>query len=107
MFVIDKNKKIILTKGDSASMFIEVKYLDETPYTIKEDDVITLTVKKTPSSQASITKIANEQYIVFNPEDTSNMSSGLYIYDVQLENNNGDIYTIVPESFFQIVNEVS
>ena len=107
MFVIDKNKKIILTKGDTASMFVEVKYLDNTPYNVKEDDTITLTVKKTPSSAPSIVKQAGEQYIVFKPEDTSDMSTGLYTYDIQLENADGDIYTIVPESFFQLTNEVS
>lgn len=108
MFVIDKHKKIILTKGDTASINVNVSYLDGTPYEIKSDDVITMMVGKTSTSEACITKLANSDHkIIFDHLDTNNLTPGLYVYDVQLQTENGNIYTIIPESFFEIRSEVT
>ena len=110
MFVIQKDKKIILTKGDTASIFIQIVDLEGKEYEIKSDDVIRLTVRKSPAADISIQKEAtSDHYIIFNPSDTSSLSTGLYVYDVQIDiGGTGDnIYTIVPQSFFEIRNEVT
>lgn len=107
MFIIQKDKKIILTKGDTASIFIQVVDLEGKEYSIKSDDVITLTVRKTPSSNISIEKVAtHDHYFVIEPADTNNLDTGLYVYDVQLVTND-NVYTIVPMSYFEIRNEVT
>lgn len=106
MFVIEKNKKIILTKGDTASIYIEVQDLEGKPFDIG-DSTVTLTVRKTPKSEVSIQKEATpDHYIIFDPEDTSDLKVGLYVYDVQLETDD-NIYTIVPMSYFELRNEVT
>lgn len=108
MFVIEqKNKKIILTRGDTASMLIQIVDLDGKKYEIEENDVITMTLRKTPNSQVAMQKVADENhYIVIAPEDTSSLNTGLYVYDVQLRSGD-NIYTIVPMSYFELRSEVT
>lgn len=107
MFVIQKDKKIILTKGDTATIYVQVIDLEGKEYEIKDSDVVTMTVRKTPNSATSIVKEATpDHYIVFGPEDTSDLKAGLYVYDVQI-NIDGNIYTIVPQSYFELRNEIT
>lgn len=109
MFVIDKNNKIKLTVGDTATMLIQIFDLDNKEYEIQEDDVITFTLKKTATSKdIALTKTATEDnYIIINSSDTSGLTTGLYVYDVQLKTKEGFVYTIIPTSFFQLTSEVS
>ncbi len=110
MFVIDKSKKIILTKGDTASIYVQIVDLEGKEYKIQPEDVITMTVRKTPSSDVSIEKIATEDhYIVLKPEDTKDLKSGLYVYDVQIHvgGDYDNTYTIVPQSYFELRNEIT
>lgn len=107
MFVIDKDKKIILTKGDTATIHVAVQTLDGKPYDIKPTDVITMSVRKTPNSEIGFSKEATqEHFIIINPEDTEDLKSGLYCYDVQLQSD-GSVFTIVPMRFFELRDEVT
>lgn len=109
MFVIEKNNKIKLTIGDTATMLVQIFDLDNKEYEIQEDDEITLTVKKTATSKdIALTKTADkDHYIIINSSDTSELETGLYVYDVQLKTKEGFTYTIIPTSFFQLTSEVS
>ncbi len=108
MFIIDEvSKKIILTRGDTASMLISVKTLDGSDYPLAAGDIITLTMRKAPNTEIAMQKVADENhYITIAPEDTSSLDTGLYIYDVQLRQGD-NIYTIVPLSFFELRSEVT
>lgn len=107
MFVIDKRNKIIITKGDSAAMFVSIVDNDGIEYEIKDSDEVRLTVKK-PGGNELFHKIADEdKQITFFPEDTSSLNTGLYIYDIQLTTEDGYIYTIIPANYLQITEEVS
>jgi len=107
MFIIDKRHNIKLTKGDTASMFVRVKTLDGGDYAIKSTDTITLTVKNV-SGQSILTKTADaEHYIVISHSDTSALNVGTYYYDVQLTTTEGNYYTIIPQSYFELTVEVS
>lgn len=108
MFVIEqKNKKIILTRGDTASMLIQVVDAEGKEYNIEAEDVITFTMRKTPNSEIAVQKVADENhYILIAPEDTSSLNTGLYVYDVQLRSGD-NIYTIVPMSYFELRSEVT
>ena len=109
MFNIDRKKfnKIMLTRGDSASILVEVVDLDGKEYEIKPDDVITMSIIKPGASYPVIEKVATpEHYIIFNPYDTAGLEPGLYQYDVQLDTD-GNVYTIVPPSIFQITEEIT
>lgn len=106
MFVIQKDKKIILTRGDTASILVSVKTLDDKDYDIGSGTV-TFTVRKSPNAQVAVQKVADENhYITIAPEDTSSLDTGLYVYDIQLKEGD-NIYTIVPMSFFELRSEVT
>lgn len=108
MFVIEKQNKIKLTKGDTATMLVQVFDMDNKEYEIKDSDVITLTVKKTAGGETLLTKTADsEHYIIIQSQDTIELNAGLYIYDLQLKTEQGFVYTIIPTSFFQLTSEVS
>lgn len=108
MFVIEKNNKILLTKGDTATMLVEIYDLNNEKYEIQSTDVITMTVKKNGAATASLTKTATtDHFIIINPSDTTNLTPGLYVYDVQITTDNDAVYTIVPTSFFELLGEVS
>ena len=85
-----------------------IGYYDE-EHPIQEDDVITFTLKKTATSKdIALTKTADkDHYIIINSSDTSELETGLYVYDVQLKTREGFTYTIIPTSFFQLTSEVS
>lgn len=108
MFVIEqKNKKIILTRGDTASMLIQIIDSEGKAYEIQDTDVITFTMRKTPKSEIAVQKVADSNhYILIAPDDTSSLNTGLYVYDVQLRSGD-NIYTIVPMSYFELRNEVT
>ena len=108
MFVIDKNNKIKLTVGDTATMLIQIFDLENKEYEIQDTDDITLTLKKTADGEIVLEKKAtNDNYIIINSSDTSNLKAGLYVYDVQLKTKDDFTYTIIPTSFFQLTSEVS
>lgn len=63
MFVIERNNKIKLTIGDTATMLVQIFDLDNKEYEIQEDDEITLTVKKTATSKdIALTKTADKDH---------------------------------------------
>lgn len=106
MFIIkEKDKRIILTRGDTASMGIKIGYIDGKPYHIQDTDIITLTVRKTTNSPIAIQKVATDKQFVLYPDDTKNLTPGLYVYDVQLDINS-NIYTII-SGYFELTSEVT
>lgn len=108
MFVIDKRNKIILTKGDSATIFIQVVDIDGNEYEIKPTDTIKMTVRKTVGDDVAIDKVATpEHYIIIDPEDTSELDTGLFLYDIELTTEEGFVYTIVPTNYFQLTEEIT
>ena len=98
MFKINqKTNKIMITKGDNAALKIKVMDADGFEREIFDDDVIVLTVRKT----------ADKGVISFVPTDTKSLSVGSYHYDIQLTTFGGNIYTIIPDSIFEICQEVT
>ena len=45
--------------------------------------------------------------IHIRPEDTKELSFGKYLYDIQLTTADGDIYTVIPPTTFEILKEVT
>lgn len=109
MFIIQPDNRIQLTKGDTATMLVEAYDLDNIKYEFKESDIITLRVKETQNSEStSINKTADKDHIItFSPSDTSSLTPGLYVYDVQVKTEEGNVYTIIPLNFFEILCEIS
>lgn len=109
MFDISKNGEIKLTRGDSAEIKIDVCYENGEKYVVKEGDKLTLTVKKkTTDKNSLISKSADITGTVkIEPKDTEGFNFGVYKYDVELETKEGDKYTIITPTDFQICEEVT
>ena len=109
MFIIDKRKynKIMLTRGDSASILIEVVDTEGKKYDIQPSDTIRFSIRQ-PGGNTVIEKTASsDHYIVFAPADTSSLDVGIYQYDVQLTTGNGNVYTIIVPTIFELTDEVT
>lgn len=108
MFQINKKtNKILLTKGDNASFKVNIIEANGQIRQLFDDDTITLTVRKTADSDIAFTKTAEKGVINIVPEDTKSLAAGTYVYDIQLTTFGGNIYTIIPISYFEIEQEVT
>ena len=51
---------------------------------------------------------SGEDYLWYiKPEDTSELDIGKYYWDAQVELSNGDVFTFIPVSKFEIIDEVT
>ena len=108
MLTIDNNT-IYFTKGDTAYLDISLIYADEKPYVAHEGDTITLSLKRNIlDSDYSLQKVVNAgETIVFNPDDTKDLTAGKYVYDVQLDTSAKEVFTIIPTSDFYLMEGVT
>ena len=108
MFRINqKTHKISLTKGDNASFKVNIIESNGQIRQLFDDDTITLTVRKTANSDVAFTKTAENGVINLVPTDTKSLAAGTYVYDIQLTTFGGNVYTIIPISYFEIQQEVT
>ena len=108
MLKIQSNGDIELTRGDTARLTVSVTDNQKQPYTVKEDDVLTLTVKKDyKDTEALIEKeIIGSNTFHIEPKDTKELEFATYKYDVQITTADGDNYTVIDDKKFKIANEV-
>lgn len=84
------NNKVYLTRGDSATLPLDVADKNGNAYAVQSDDAVVLTVKKTTADMAYlIQKRLNNGTFSFIPTDTESWDYGDYVYDVQLTMANG------------------
>lgn len=103
-----EDNDIYLTRGDSAQFNIDIVDDNGDVYELEEGDKCEFTVKKrTSSEEVLIKKEIIDSTFKINPEDTSHLNFGDYIYDVQVTLANGDIYTIIIPSLFKVLEEVN
>lgn len=111
MLYIDGNtNKIRLTRGDTA--YLTINIIDDAtgePYVMSAEDALALTVKKTVNdATASFQKISTgTNAFHIEPEDTKSLEFSAYKYDVQLTKGNGDVFTVIAPSTFEIMPEVT
>lgn len=113
MIYINGNN-ISLTRGDSAWLDVPIKdMVSGGMYTVKEDDVLTLTVRVAVKRSADDTNylfeknIKGESTFHIAPADTAELAYGEYHYDVELKTADGDQYTVIPDSKFVLTSEVT
>ena len=99
---------IRLTRGDTAYLHIPL-VSNGVDYEMDANDTLTLSVKKSTRDTDYIFQKVVKGSNVFHvePSDTSSTSFGKYTYDVQLETNKGDIFTVIPPSTFEVLAEVT
>ena len=111
VFKVDEDNTIHLTRGDTARFSIGriVNTVTNTNYTPTPEDIVTMTVKKTVQDVAPCVQIIvpGGEVLHIKPEDTKEMAFGKYVYDVQLTTADGDVYTIIPPTPFDLLKEVT
>lgn len=107
MFSILPYLKIVISKGDTATILVDITDLDDKSFKIENDDVITFTVFREDLGivfQKETETIDGKQYFILTSEQTE-ITPGLYSYEVTLERN-GNQYTIIQPSIFEVKGEV-
>ena len=108
MLKVQKNK-IYLTRGDSAFLTISLNDENGSSYELSEGDKVYFRLKKSSSSDnLLLEKEVNTQTLTLEllPEDTAELSSGLYCYEVELVTAEDKHYTVIENSQFQIGAEL-
>lgn len=102
------NDEVILTRGDSADIIVNITDANGDIYTPADNDVIKFTLKKNcETSDIIIQKTLVNSVISLQPADTEELAYGTYYFDVQLSTAAGDVYTVVSPHRFIIDKEVT
>lgn len=99
---------IRMTRGDTVYLTVPLTSTTEA-YEMGSSDTLTLTVKKSErDAQHILQKVStgNNQFHI-EPADTASLAFGKYKYDVQLNTSDGDVYTVIPPSVFELLVEVT
>lgn len=107
MLYID-GSTIKLTRGDTAYLTIPLT-TEVGAYEIHPEDTLTFSVKKnTRDDEYAFQKvITGDNTFHILPEDTAGLVFGKYTYDVQLDDYNGDVFTVITPSTFEVLKEVT
>ena len=101
---------IKLTRGDTAYLTIPLKLKsDESEYEMQPDDELVLSMKQYITDSVAVMRkeIVGKNVFHIEPSDTANLSFGKYKYDIQLNKANGDVFTVIDVSIFEILQEVT
>lgn len=110
MLYILEDNTIRLTRGDTARFMITINdQSSNSDYSLADDDTLELTIKKNVKDIEPVLnkKVIGTNEIHIKPTDTKSLSFGKYIYDVQLTTSDGDVYTVIEPSTFEIMKEVT
>lgn len=108
MFIITKTNRLIITRGDTATMQIALETQDGKIVPLEIGDQLTLSVKKTAKDVSPLIQLTADETGQFciSPDDTDNLACGVYLYDIQLTRE-GNIYTVIPTNYIEIKEEIT
>lgn len=103
--------KIYLTRGDSAYITLNIVNNGKL-YKLQEGDIIRCQVRDKANTgkllfNGQIDIIRDKAVWHIKPEDTRDAAIGIYYWDAQLETSNGDVFTFITSSLFEITDEVT
>lgn len=101
------NNNISIIRGDSATITLTVTDAQGEPYAILPTDSVTMMVRRNPTAEAVLTKTFAGDTLTIAPADTSSLTAGSYVYDVQLVHQDGWTDTVIPVHQFVILPEVT
>ena len=110
MLKISSSGDIELTRGDTAWLTVAINDDNGEAYTVKGNDVLTLSLKKKAVDEEPILLqkiIKGTDTFHIQPEDTAKLEFGKYKYDVELTTAGGDVFTVIPPAVFKILAEVT
>lgn len=106
--VFDDNN-IIMTKGDTARIQIEILNNKGEPYIPLAGDSVLFTLKHYVSDRTILLSkdISIENlYLMLDPEDTKDLSLGDYCFDIQLVHASGKTDTFIENKILRLTGEV-
>lgn len=108
MLSVSKSGEIKLTRGDTARLTVAVTDTEGQPYTVKDDDVLTLTIKQNYEDEVPVIEkvVTGDTTFHIEPKDTKSLAFGKYKYDVQITTADGDNYTVIDDKTFEVAKEV-
>ncbi len=104
---------ISMIRGDSEAIKVSCRNESGVDFHFTEGDIVYFTVKRSTYTEEKILqKIVSEftegvALITIFPNDTRELKTGTYYYDIQLNRANGQVKTIIPPSTFAINAEVT
>lgn len=110
MLTVSERGEIGLTRGDTAWFDVPINnVLTGEPYEIQEADILTFSIKKTTNDRthALQKRVTGSNIFHIEPQDTENLMFGKYKYDVELTTANGDVYTVIPPTTFEVLEGVT
>ena len=93
----NRTKKITLVKGDTLRMQIEI-IVDNEIYVPTANDVIRFAMKRSYDDSSVLVEkvIPNDTLILkLDSSDTKRLTSGKYVYDIEITFINGDVDTFI------------
>ena len=107
MLYIEGNT-IRMTRGDTVYLTVPLTSTTEA-YERGPGDPLTLSVKKSERDTEYLFQKVSTGNNTFHiePADTAALAFGKYKYDVQLNTSDGDVYTVIPPSIFELLVEVT
>lgn len=101
---VSKNNEIRLTRGNTARLTVPIKDNEGQPYTVQNDDVLTFSLRRTEREKDPIFEkvVKGNNNIHIKPEDTKELEFGDYVYKVDIVTADGDVYTVIESTTFEI-----
>ena len=99
---------ISLTRGDTLKLTVTITQ-DGEIYNVKEGDRVRFALKKSISDAECliIKEIPNSSLLLhLVPSDTKSLPFGVYVYDIELTTENGDVDTFIGPAKFTLTDEV-
>ena len=108
MFSIN-GTNISLTRGDSATLSVDLTTQDGEAYELEAGDSLVLTVKRAATDESIVFQLTADSQgtFTFLPSTTESAKFGNYRYDIQLTTSAGEVYTVIPVSGFTLLEEVT
>lgn len=102
---------VYITRGDSGYISFDLVDKDGNSLALSDGEVIRCSVKEEPDGAFLFSGVADieEGCAIWSilPENTKNAAKDLYYWDAQIELANGDIFTFIPVSKFNILPEIT
>ena len=108
--------EITMVRGDTLKLTLNnILLSDGSEYVLSDSDIIYLDVKRYATDKTAIIRksVTKADYIdgglqfIFLPADTVDLSIAEYWFDVRLFVDDDNVYTIIPQSKFRIVQNIT
>ena len=103
---------LYLTRGDSAYIDLDISDNEGNPILPRAEDIIKCQVRDSEDDTATLIfegqiEVSNEGKYMWHiyPEDTNTLELTEYVYDIELELSEGDVFTFIPLSKFVLLPE--